>query len=165
MPFFTANYQLNPSLRKPAFTLIEILIVIALIALISTIATIGFTGFMSNQTINPLAEDAVSIIRKARENTLASRSGNAYGIYLGNSEITLFTAPTYVQSNPSNEVFNLPQGFEIIDINIANSTSTIIFQKISGVTENSGSFTIRNANDPSVIRVINIYESGTIEIQ
>lgn len=149
----------------PSFTLIEILIVIGIVTLIFGISFAGFSGLFTTQRINPVAEDIVSHIREAREKTISSIDGLAYGIRVENSSLIIFEAPTYNPSNPSNVVYSIPSDFLISNINFENPTPEIIFEKITGVANNYGSITLQHQNSSNVAKVILIYEAGFIEIE
>ena len=147
------------------FTLIETLVVLAISSVVLVSVFAGFFGFTTSFTLSSINEDAISLVRKAREQTLSSEGGVSYGIHFDPDSITLFTAPTFDENDSDNERYDLPDGFTIIQINLVGGTSDAIFTKLTGATDQFGTVVIQKKNNPAVQSVIHIYESGVVQIE
>jgi len=146
-------------------TLIEIIIAIAILGIILAIATVGFHNFFNAQKLDQLNEDLISFFRKAREKTITSESGLAYGVHIQENKLVIFRAPNYTEGGATNETLNLPSDFFVSQINLENGKINIIFQPLTGETSAFGTIIIEKRNDSSFNKTIRVYETGVIEIQ
>ena len=142
------------------FTAVEILVVLSIMALLSTI---GMSAFISSRKSHALKNDRDTIVEtlsQAHNQTLASKNASAYGVNFASSRITLFTGTTYSSSDSNNKIFDLTSG-NSISTALAGNGSNIIFNRITGETDQSGTVTISSSATSTMIR---IYKTGTIEV-
>lgn len=148
--------------KNKGFTLIELLVVFVVIAIISSIIIVSLSAFRNEQILKNTTLDVVSLLNKARQNTLSSINSTNYSVHFETDKVTLFTGSLYSSSEPTNEVvlFNrlvtIPQG----GLNIGGGAD-IIFERLTGESIN-GSVTIQLVSDPTKQKFITISNTGII---
>ncbi len=80
---------------KLGLTFIEVIIVLAISSIVLTGVFVGFSGFTSSHRLSVISEEIISLIRNAREDTISSKGGFAYGIHFEENNLTLFKEPSY----------------------------------------------------------------------
>lgn len=162
MPSF---FHYKPSLCR-AFTLIEFLIVLFIFALLLVLVITGF-GFFEQQTqLDEQAQAVIQVLRLAQSQTVGSRDNQQYGVYFENSQATLFKGAIYLAADPNNQVFVLTQGVEISEINLSPATSTnaVLFERMSGASDNYGFVRLRLVSEPTNSRLIYIEPTGQVSL-
>ncbi|MFA4890139.1 MAG: prepilin-type N-terminal cleavage/methylation domain-containing protein [Candidatus Paceibacterota bacterium] len=147
------------------FTVIEIAIVVVILAVLTAMAITSFSGFRQNQLLNSDVNKAVSIINEARSKTLSSQDFSQYGVHFETTKLALFKGATYVASSPDNASSTLSSFIEISEISLAGEGSDVIFQKLTGKTDQSGAITFRVKADTSKTKTINISSTGITNVQ
>lgn len=147
------------------FTLIEIVVAVSILVVILVMIILGFSNFLATQKLGQLNEDIVSLMKKAREKTIASEGGFSYGVHVAADRVVVFRAPTYVEGDPNNEVYTLPADFFVSSTTLQGGGSNITFQRLVGATASYGTITIQKRNNASLQKTIRIYETGIIEPQ
>ena len=147
------------------FTLIEIIVALAIFGLILTMVWTGFATFSTMQKLDRIGEETITLLRKAREKTVAGEGGFAYGIRVEEYRFILFRAPTYVEGNPTNEILALSSNFFVSAYSFQGGGSEIVFQKFTGGTGSFGTLTIQKRNDSTVQKIFRIYETGIVKIE
>ena len=145
------------------FTVIEIAIVIVILAVLAAMAVVSFSGFRQNQILNSDANKVVSIINEARSKTLSSQNFSQYGVHFEAAKIVLFKGVSYSVSGSDNATTTLSNILEISGISLAGGGSDVVFQKITGKTDNYGAITIRVKTNTSKTKTINIRSTGITE--
>ena len=146
------------------FTLIELVIIITFLAILGTISFSSLKIFRTKSELDNSFEEMVNVLRRAQSKTLVSEGLSQYGIYFDNSttphQFVLFKGQDYASRDiPFDEVYNLPLNVEIYEINL-NGKEEVVFNKVTGDTNQSGEIYIRLKNDPTQTKEILIYQSG-----
>jgi prepilin-type N-terminal cleavage/methylation domain-containing protein len=147
------------------FTLIEILAAIFISALLFSAVFVSISKLSSTQKLKQINENIISLIREAREKTTGSENDYAYGVHIEESQLVIFRAPTYVENDENNKIYNMPEGFAVSQILLDEGVSEIIFQKLTGQANTSGNIIIQKQSNSSFQSSIRIYETGIIEIE
>lgn len=150
---------------RRGFTLIELIVVIAIATILFAIIISGFSGLRQHSDFNLAGDDSISYLQEARAKTLSSDSASAYGVHFETTKFVLFTGDTYDPLDSSNKDRPLPSTVEISAIILTGLGDEIIFKRLTGETDQSGTITIRLTSDPSVTRVIEIASTGLATIQ
>lgn len=145
------------------FTLLEILIGIFILIIAVTVITGGFSRFFASSKFDRMREDTVSLFRKAREKTIARDGGFFYGVHVEESRLVLFRAPTFVDGDPSNEVYTPPSDFHFSSWSFEGGTSDVTFQRITGEANATGTIIIQKRNDASFQKTLRVVKTGLIE--
>jgi len=145
------------------FTIIEIIIVVVILAVLAAMAVTSFSGFRQNQILNSDTNKIVSIINEARSKTLSSQDFSQYGVRFEAPRIILFKGTAYAISSPYNATTTLSTILEISGISLNGGGSEVVFQKLTGKTDNYGEVTFRVKADTSKTKTINIKSTGITE--
>lgn len=151
-------------IKNQGMTLIEVLISIAILAIIFALALPALSDFKQTQGLRNTAEDIVALLNEARSSTLASESGNFFNVQFEADRATIFAGSVLDGSDPYTKelFFDNSITLPVENINIANSTDTVSFDKVSGDTANNGTLVLELVSDPSKTKIITILKTGVI---
>src|SRR3989344_5925113 len=138
------------------------IIVIAVLAIIGTLTTAIFSSFHKIQTLNSDIERAISLINKARSYTLLSKYSFQYGIHFESSRLVFFKGASFTEPNQDNEEFIFSPLVETFNVSLNGSGSDLIFQRLTGKTNEYGIVPFRLKNDVLKVKIITIEPSGII---
>lgn len=144
-------------------TLIEILAVVAIISIISSILFFSFSKLNDYQAIDKETLGVISVLNNARSLTLSSKGGTQYGVHIEEDRITLFKGGTYSSSDPENVTHNLNTAVHISSYALSGGGSDIIFERLTGGTDQNGTITLSLRNDISNSKIITIFVTGTVQ--
>jgi len=155
-------FKMNKNNGVSGFSMIEFLIVFVIISIISSIVLLNLSNFRNDQILKNTTLDVVSLLNKARQNTLSSINSTNYSIHFEANKVTLFTGSVYSSSDPTNEVINFNRVITIpLDgINIGGG-SDLTFERLTGGSI-GGSITIRLVPDLTKEKIITISNTGII---
>lgn len=141
-------------------TALELLMVVAIMALLVSVVAMPFLGFRHNKILDTGTENILSMLSKARGNTLASKDGYQYGIHFQADRTVLFHGATYNSSDSTNEINILDTALEISSISLTGGGTDVLFDRLTGKTNQDGTITLRVKSDTSKIRTITIIGTG-----
>jgi Tfp pilus assembly protein FimT len=156
------------------FSAIEIIIVIAIMAVLSSVVIAGFVFFGNNSNLNNDAEGFISALKLAQNKTVSSEAqggqASQYGVYINTltspNQYILFKGLSYANRDVSLDRVNyLSNSTEFYSINIAGgglSGYEIVFNRLTGETQESGNISIRSKSDQSKNKTIYIATSGAV---
>jgi prepilin-type N-terminal cleavage/methylation domain-containing protein len=159
----------NNDFSREGFTLLEVLIVTGILVLVSATALPFFRGFQTEADLNNNAQEVVEVLRLAYSKTVASESASSWGVYFDPSSLParyiLFKGPSYSQREiGSDQIYQLSKKIEFSQISLAGTGSEVVFERISGATQNIGSLTLRIKTESSKTRTIYVTSSGRSQI-
>lgn len=147
------------------FTFIEIIVVIMILGLITGFIFISLSSLRKSQLLNSAVDETTALINEARSRTLASRDFSQYSIHFESSRIVLFKGTIFSEPNFENEETVFSYDIEISNISLNGGGSNVIFQKLTGKTDEYGSITLRIKSAPSKTRTIIINATGIVNVQ
>ncbi len=146
-------------------TLLEILIAISIVAIISGLMLATFSEFRSRQTLGAVVEKTLAAFSAAHLDTISSKNDATYGIYLKSTEVIYFQGTTYPGDNdPGNVHYGFPKVIQTANINLNGGGSTIFYKRLSGATDNYGTFDVRIVGNPNTKTTITINQTGATSI-
>lgn len=149
--------------KNKGMTLIEIMVILIIIIIISTLVLSNLSNFRDAQSLRNTTVDVVSILNKARQNTLSSVNSTNYGVHFDSSKAVLFSGTTYSSSNASNEIVLFNPSIIIPasgGLNIGGG-SDVIFERLTGDTL-GGTIKLQLVSDSSKQKTITINKTGVI---
>ncbi|ETB64193.1 TPA: hypothetical protein DIC38_00230 [Candidatus Nomurabacteria bacterium] len=152
-------------LKNKGITILEIIIVISITILIASIVTLNLSDFKRARTLENATSEIISLINKSRNNTISSLNSSNYSIHFDSDKVVLFLGSTYDPNAITNEVMVLESSLEIpisLGVSLNGGGSDIVFQKITGETNNYGTINIRLKTDINTYRTININQLGVV---
>lgn len=147
------------------FTVLELLMVISIIAILATIVMLSFSSFRNSSALQTTSEDVISVLNKARNNTIASKDGYQYGVHFSANNMTLFRGTSFVSGDSTNEVSTFDPAIQVASTALAGGGSDVIFQKLTGKTDYYGTLTLQVISDSSKTAVISIEKTGVVGFQ
>jgi Tfp pilus assembly protein PilE len=142
--------------------MVELLITVAIVVIL---ASISFGSFLSYKKERALIEDRAlvsEVLREARNLTLVSKNGLAYGVHFSSNDVTLYGG-TYSSTDTSNKQSSLSTDVKLLAI-LPGGGSEIQFSRLTGETNQSSTATIE-LNVPSIgTSTIKIYKTGIVEL-
>ncbi|MDP2593634.1 MAG: hypothetical protein Q8P52_03235 [bacterium] len=149
---------------KKGFTFIELMFIIAVTVVLVGIVSSSFSNFGKHQELVTAAEVLSSVFFEARSYTISSKNASSYGVHIESDRVTRFTGETYDQNDPNNKVVMLRGAVTISETNLQGGGSDVIFNRLTGDTNQYGTIIISRADDGSQTRVITITKTGFIEV-
>lgn len=152
---------------KKSFALVELLVVISILLFLCAISFSVFILLDRDYKLNNGADLVMNKLKSAREKTIASEGDDQYGIFLdstatlNSSRCVLFKGGTFATRDPAfDEVEDIPSVL-ISNIDIGGGNE-IVFEKLTGATNNSGSFSLELSSDSNKNRSIYIGGLGQV---
>ena len=152
----------NNYLQK-GYTLVEILVVISILTVIFAVSFIGYNSFRKETQLDIKVDEINSTLKTAQAQTLSSLQADNYGVHFETDRFIFFKGSAYDSMSSDNIVNELPNDLEIYDIILNSGGSNVVFERLTGGTENYGSIKIRIKNT-SQYRTISIESSGVINV-
>jgi prepilin-type N-terminal cleavage/methylation domain-containing protein len=149
--------------RKSGFTLVETLMVVAITVIVATIAFFSFSGYGSMEAISKDQGRVVSVLEKARALTLDSYNSSVYGVHFAANTVTVFAGAAYSPADPANIVTNLSPKVYIKNVSLAGGGSDIIFNRLSGETNQPGTTTLALVSASTTTSTIVVYGTGLVQ--
>lgn len=151
---------------KKGFSVIELLIVVFIFVILVSIVSAPLVKNYKNRLLLQSADDVISVLNKARSNTLASINSEQYGVNFEADKVTLFTGSTYTQNAISNKVMELQKGIEVnLGQTLLNGSATsVVFDRLTGATNQYGTITLYITTDTLSTKIINIEKTGSVRL-
>ncbi len=156
------------SFKKGAgFTLVELLVVMGIFIILALVAFSSVRFFQRESDLNNSAERIINILRLSQNKTLASEGANQYGVYFSTStsvdQYILFKGSDYQSRATSfDETYQLAKVVEISVIDLTDGGWEIVFDKLTGETNQFGSLSLQLKTDPGKKKIIYIENSGRV---
>ena len=150
--------------KEKGFTVAELLIVIGIITVLIGVSTSLYFSIRKSKNIDVEAEKITSALRLQQNKTLSGGDFDSHGVYFDSSTntYTLFVGTTYNASDPSNQTEPIEGRVFLNNIQLTGGGNSIVFDRLSGRTANSGYIEIAYKADPSDVRHICIKKSGSV---
>jgi Tfp pilus assembly protein FimT len=142
--------------------LVQILIVVLMIGILVTIVTPRFAELRQAQAIPVGVDEIAAVLNEARSRTLSDESGLQYGVHFASSAATLFSGTTYSSSASTNKVVTIDSQLSISSISLNGGGSDVIFNKLTGETDDYGTLIVKRASTTTGQRTITISKTGLI---
>lgn len=149
--------------KKSGFSLPELLVVMAIGLILAAIVVNAFIGYRDNQILNSSTDRIIAFINLARSLSLSSQESAPHGIHFESSNSVLFRGISYSPSDPNNKESFLSDFVEISSILLNGGGSDIVFQELTGKTDQYGSIIIRLKKDNSKTAIITVNHNGIVE--
>ncbi len=148
---------------QKGFTLLEVIIIIIIIGIISSIILVSLSSFKNEQILKNTSIDVVSLLNKARQNTLSSINSKNYGVHFETNKMVLFGGQSYSQLDISNEIVIFSPAILIPSLNGLNigGGSDVIFDRLTGETI-GGTIILQLSSDNTKMKIITISKTGII---
>lgn len=153
---------MNKNNLKNGFSLVETIVVVAIAAVISGIVLFSISSLRNTNSLKQNVTEARAFIEEARSLSISGKNNLAYGVQLQSDRIIMFAGTTSVQYKKL--IFDTNSS-TISNISLGGGGSVILFKKLTGGTDNFGSFKIKMNSNQSSSSTINIASTGIISSQ
>ncbi len=153
---------MNTRFLKGGFSIVELVVALAVIAAVVGLISFAFSKTGKTQSVDNAAGIVLSQLEQARSLTLASKNASQYGVYFASSTAVLFKGPTYAASL-QNSTATLPANTEISNLNLTGGATSVVFQRLTGETVQSGTIKISTLSQPVSSSTITLYSTGIAE--
>lgn len=151
-------------MKNKGFTILEILIALFILTLVITIVTFSFSKLNSSKALGGSANLVVSTLDEARSLTLSSIDDSQYGVYFEASQATLFKGAIYSPADPDNVITKPHALVEFGEIVLSGGGASIIFKRLTGNTDQTGTIKVFLKSSPTTFRTITISATGIVEL-
>ena len=136
---------------RRGFTLIELLVTIGILAILGVIALPVSHYFEEDVALNNASQQITETLRLAQNKTLASEGADSYGVFF-DANANQYTF--------ADEVSILPKSIEFS--NVTFPAGKVVFAKITGFPNSTGSVSLRVKQRPSKTQSVFLGSSGEI---
>ncbi len=157
------TYQ-NTGRHLRGVTLIELLVSIAIFAAIATFSTYIYLSYYINKTLDATAESVHAAFSRAFLDTIGSKNDAQYGVHVAMNGVTVFTGTTYNPAATDNVSYPVSQGVQIATISLNGGVSDVVYQRVTGATDQYGTFLVRSTRDASKYRTVTVHQVGMISV-
>lgn len=143
-------------------TLIELLVAIAVLVTIAAIGVAVFSRLTGQTALDASVQQVLSVFEEARSRTLASENDQQFGVHVTISSVVLFIGNTYSAEASTNEVTTLVGRVSISDISMTGGATDVVFERLTGKANVTGTITLTLASDTSQTQVLTINSTGLV---
>lgn len=153
----------NTGGSRGGFTFTEVMITMALFMVMASVGVGAYFQYYEFSLVNNDINQINKTLYETRFRAMKNPSQEPYGVHISSSANQLITfRGSYVPGAPENQVVQL-EHLDIVELNLLptpGATDNIVFDYMTGKTQNSGSFTVEK-NDYTY--TININPQGVFE--
>lgn len=142
-------------------SLVELIIAVAIFVFLFTFGLKAFSSLLNQQLLKKASSNVEILLQEAKSKTLSAVDASNYGVYFEPTRVTLFKGTTFVPLDSNNEEIVFDEKINISDISLGGASS-VVFEKLTGDADNSGTITISFVSDLSKFRTITIEPTGVI---
>lgn len=157
--FRISDFRLREGVN--GFTLLETIIAVSIVILIGTGAMVSFVNSRNVRDLNTSGQNVLSVLREAQSKAIAGEDNVIWGVRLEQARFILFAGPAF-SGSPTTTIHTLPSSIEIVNISLAGGGQEIVFERIDGRTNKSGTFDVRVRQATNFIFPITIDSSGKV---
>lgn len=160
----SSSYSLPTTYYKlpRGFTVLEALIAVAIIALLSAVVLGSFSGYRNEQALRHETDNVMTLLARARSQSLASIDSSSYGVHIEDDRVVLFKGGSYDAEDGENEIMMLNAAVTISDISLSGGAEAVSFDRRTGDASASGTITLELASDASKQKTITITATGGV---
>lgn len=151
--------------KNKGLTFIEIIVAISILVFISTIGLSAFSSFKEAASLSSSIDTVMTYLIQARSKTLSAEGGVQYGVHFESEKIVFFQGGSYIESNPQNQEIILPTIIEIFSITLNGGGSDVLFKKLTGETDNTGTIQLRLKSNLTREKTVSIQKTGLVVVQ
>lgn len=147
--------------KNKGISLLEILLVLGIIVLLVLVIVPNLSKFHKQQVLKNTTEDVISLINEARNNTISSLNSSNYGIRFYENKVEMFAGITYI--SPIKEIqFDNVVLIPNDGINLSGGGDDIMFERITGNTNQYGTILIQLESDSERQNTITVNKLGIV---
>jgi len=138
----------------------EVVIAITIIVVIAIFAIRPFINFRHNQSLEIAVTGTLSLLDEARGATLSSRDDEVYGVHFESGRAVLFKGGVFTEPSSDNRGITFDERVTLSNIDLDGGDDDVLFSRLTGETNDTGTLTFSLINNASTTRIINISKTG-----
>ncbi|MBI3633948.1 MAG: type II secretion system protein [Candidatus Vogelbacteria bacterium] len=150
-------------MMEKGFTLVEIIIVVGILLTLATITITALSKFSQFTALSKDTEKIVSLLNRARSDTISSKNDVRYGVHFESTKAVLFAGDSYVSNTMTNEVVTVLPTATIRSVTLNGGGSNVLFDRLTGATSESGNIIISLLGSGANSRQITISSNGVAQ--
>jgi len=145
------------------FTLLEVLVAVAIFAIILGIAIVTSRSFSNTVNLDNSGKIIGANIKLAKTRSVGALNDTNYGVHFESDRIVVFAGDTFDAGDAANKAANLSDTVEIYDVSLNGGGPDLVFNRLTGTTDNFGTIGIRLVKNPSETKQVVINQEGQID--
>ncbi len=147
---------------EKGFTLVEMIIVLAIIGILISISVVAFINARKSNELTTQTDKLLLMIEQARALALNGKGNGNVGIRLSSTTYEIFVGNSYVSS--ADNKLGRVEGPYWIETTLPFPNPEIIFTRLGGVPNRTGTISIVDTRDGSRKKTISIGNQGDISV-
>lgn len=143
------------------FTLLEITISVGIVVLIAAISLVSFVNSRNVRDLTTSAQNVLSVLRLAQSKALGGEDNTQWGVRLEQAQFILFRGAAFSGSTLT-QTYTLPTSVEIANTALSGGGQEVVFKRLTGRTDQFGSFDVRVKGSASQVFSTTIDASGKV---
>lgn len=142
------------------FTIIEVILSLAIVVIVAGVTVSSLSRVNQDKALTLEAQKVISLLVKARSETLSAKGDSAYGVHFEERKAVLFKGSSYSAGASTNEMQPLNDAVKISSVTLTGGGADVLFKKLTGTTAQSGSVTLSLVRMASSTKIITITGTG-----
>ncbi|KKT01029.1 MAG: hypothetical protein UV76_C0003G0005 [Candidatus Nomurabacteria bacterium GW2011_GWA2_43_15] len=141
---------------KRGMTIVELLVVIAVLGIIFSIVLPQFSKTREMQTQKSAVGDVLSVLERARSQTLASVDSSEYGVRFQSDRVIIFKGKIFSVDDVNNQTINITAPANISNVTlggISGDSGDMYFNRLSGMPSKTGTVTVSTTSYSKIITI------------
>jgi Tfp pilus assembly protein FimT len=152
--------------KNSGVTLIELLVVLGIMVFLFVLSFSALVSFRKGVSLSNITQEILNNFRLVQSKTIASEGASQYGIYFdvlsSPQRYIIFKGTNYTSRDVSfDNINNIPNDLELYNVSF-NGDSEVVFEKVTGMTDQTGSVSLRSKTNPGKNTTIYIEGSGRV---
>jgi prepilin-type N-terminal cleavage/methylation domain-containing protein len=158
VPLKAISYKLKALQFRPAFTALELILVLAIFA-ITAGATLPFLGhFQTTGTLKTHGQDIVQTLRRAQHRAAMGQRDKAWGVYFTSGQYVLYAGNSYAgRDSDFDESHTVGSAYSF------TGSGELTFRKLTGAAMTGGTVTVTHGDAGS--KSVDVSAAGSISLQ
>jgi len=149
--------------RSSGISAFEVLVAVSILVAVSTFVFNSLSSFGKHNSLKFAAAKVAGGLEEARNATQSAKNDVRHGVHFETNKIVIFEGSTYSAGASSNKVILLSPGVEIASVELNGGGSDVIFDKLTGGTEQFGTTTLSITASSTASTTLFIHKTGLIE--
>lgn len=141
---------------------LELLIGVAILALLAAVVLGSFSGFRNTQVLQHETDSVMSLLARARSESLSSLDSSSYGVRFEDNQMTFFKGAVFSEGSAGNEIVPINSAVTISSISLSGASDEVVFDRRTGDANAPGTITLQLVSDGTRTRTVTITETGVI---
>ncbi len=146
-----------------AFTILEILITLAIALILLGVSVTTLLNYRTSRELDTITDTIASKLEEARSNAMSGKNGTNFGLAFSTSTYIYWSGSSYFQGAVENTIYPISSNLSITST-ISGTDHAVMFARITGLPNVTGTTTITNNFNASTSDSIYIGPNGEITV-